>query len=235
MDYQSTETWDNAVQWVDRLFLMPPPFDPHAFDTLSPFLDWAVSAGTGKVVLLSAMAIDREPDLALIRLERHLRELDIAATSLRPNLYMQNLSAGFIADSINDLDEIEVSAGNGRVSFVDAADVAAVAAAALTGDSLDGATITLTGDEAFGFADVASRIADAAGRTVDYRPADHTRMREILRAANISNAAAAIALELFDSIQRGEREPVDTALADITGRPPTRLDDFIARSAAAWR
>jgi uncharacterized protein YbjT (DUF2867 family) len=234
MDYQSTETWDNAVQWVDRLFLMPPPFDPHAFDTLAPFLDWAVGSGTGKVVLLSAMAIDREPDLALIRLERHLGELDIAATTLRPNLYMQNLSTGFIADSIRDHGAIELSAGNGRVSFVDAADVAAVAATALTGDALDGDTVTLTGSEAFGFADVASRIADAAARPVDYRPADTARMLEILRAAHFSDAAAGVALELFDSIERAEREPVDSALADITGRPVARLDDFIAANAKAW-
>lgn len=235
MDYQSTETWDNALQWVDRLFLMPPPFDPHAFDTLAPFLDWAVSAGTGKVVLLSAMAIDREPDLALLRLERHLRDLDIAATSLRPNLYMQNLSTGFIADSIRDNGEIELSAAHGRVSFVDAADVAAVAAAALTGASLDGRSLTLTGPEAFAFADVAHRIANAAGRSVEYRPADHDRMREILRAAHFSDAAAGVAIELFDSVQRGEREPVDNALTDIIGRPATRLDDFISHNTAAWR
>jgi uncharacterized protein YbjT (DUF2867 family) len=147
---------------------------------------------------------------------------------------MQNLSTGFIADSIRDHGAIELSAGNGRVSFVDAADVAAVAATALTGDALDGDTVTLTGSEAFGFADVASRIADAAARPVDYRPADTARMLEILRAAHFSDAAAGVALELFDSIERAEREPVDSALADITGRPVARLDDFIAANAKAW-
>jgi uncharacterized protein YbjT (DUF2867 family) len=235
MDYQATETWDNAVQWVDRLFLMPPPFDPHAFDTLAPFLDWAVASGTHKVVLLSAMAIDREPGLALIRLERHLQELDIAATVLRPNLYMQNLSSGFIHDSIRDQGIIEVGAGDGRVSFVDATDVAEVAVLALTTRSLDADTVTLTGPDSFGFADVARRISEAAGKPVRYSPAPDQRMRDVLRAAHITDAAADVGIGLFAAIERGEREPVHSDVPDILGRPARTFTDFVAANAAIWR
>lgn len=234
MDYQSTETWDNAVQWVDRLFLMPPPFDPDAFDTLAPFLDWAVASGVDKVVLLSGMAIDREPDLVLLRLENHLRDLGIAATALRPNLYMQNLSMGFIGDSIRRNARIELTAHTGRVSFVDAEDVAAVATLALTGDSLDGATVTLTGPEALGFADIAHRISAAAGRTITFQPVDESRMRRILRAAHLSAAAADVAIELFQAVERGERAPVHPAVNDILGRPAHSIDDFIAANISAW-
>jgi len=235
MDYQSTETWDNAVQWVDRLFLMPPPFEPHVFDTLAPFLDWAVASGIARVVLLSAMAIDREPDLALLRLERHFHQLGIAATALRPNLYMQNLSSGFILESIRKHSCIEVGAASGRVSFVDVRDVAEVAAIALTSGDLDGETVTLTGAESVDFAEVARRIGDAAGRTVAIVRATHQRMREILRAAHWSAGAAEVAIALFDSIERGEREPVDGGLTKILGHPARALNDFITANVSHWR
>ena len=51
LDFDRTETYDAAAQWVDRMFLMPPPFDPDAFGTINPFLDWAVSADVRRVVL----------------------------------------------------------------------------------------------------------------------------------------------------------------------------------------
>lgn len=235
MDYDSTETWDNAVQWVDRLFLMPPPFDPHAFETLAPFLDWAVASGVARVVLLSAMGVNRAPDLALHRLEQHLAGLGVSDTALRPNLYMQNLSSGLVLDSIRQEGRIEVCAPTGRVSFVDAADVARVAARALTQNAFDGITVTLTGAEAVGFEEIADRISAVAGRSITFDAVTPERMREILIAAHWPAASADVAVAMFESIERGEREPVTHDLPELLGHQPRSLDDFVTSNAAVWR
>ncbi len=235
LDYDATETWDNAVTWVDSMFLMPPPFDPHASETLGSFLDWAVSSEVGRVVLLSAMGAATNPDLALRKVEQHLQELGIAFTILRPNLYMQNFSSGFLRDAIRDRDRFELNAGDGRVSFVDVRDVAAVAAAALGGGPHDGREYTLTGTESFGFVDVARLLTEAAGRTITYAPVEAARMRALMREHGWPEAQADVAARLYESVRSGVREPVHDDLEQILGRAPRRFADYAQGAADAWR
>jgi len=235
LDYDATETWDAAVQWVDRIFLMPPPFDPRAFDRLVPFLDWAVASGVGKVVLLSAMGIEALPDLALRKLEIHLERLGIGSTCLRPNLYHQNFTAGFVRDSIRNRGLFEMCAGTGKVSFVDVRDVARVAARALTTADLDGRVCTLTGAAALDFADAAASLSHTIGRTITYRAVAPARMREILRAARWPEAQIEVAIGLFQSVERGQREPVHPDLPHWLGQPPVPFQDFARQYAAAWQ
>ena len=234
LDYDATETYDAAVQWVDRIFLMPPPFDPDAFDRLVTFLDWAVASGVGKVVLLSAMGIEAVPDLALRKLEVHLDGLGIAATRIRPNLYHQTFASGFIRDGIRQRREIELCAGNGKVSFVDVRDVAVIAARALTTADFDGRACTLTGSVAIDLATAATCIGQAIGRSVTYRSVSAARMRDILQTAHWPAAQIDVAIGLFESVQRGDREPVHPDLARLLKREPIPFQQFARENPAAW-
>jgi len=58
--------------------------------------------------------------------------------------------------------------GNGRASFVDTRDIAALAAEALTSEGHEGKTYTLTGPAALGIAEVASILSEVAGREINY-------------------------------------------------------------------
>ena len=234
LDFVATETYDSAVQWVDRLFLMPPPFGPDAYDTLAPLLDWAVSSDVRHVVLLSAMAVEQMPDLALRRLERHLESLDASRTVLRPNLYMQNFEAGFLLDAILASDAFELCCADAKVSFVDARDVAVVARDALLDDSHRGKTYTLTGPEALDFHQAADLLSQAAGRRIAYIPTTPDRMRDLLREGHWPPAQAEMAVGLFESVRSGWREAVHPDLPRLLGRDPTPLARFAREAALAW-
>jgi uncharacterized protein YbjT (DUF2867 family) len=234
LDYDATETYDAATEWVDRLFLSPPPFDPDAFDTVAAFLDWAVDAGVERVVLLSGMGTEQLPDLPLQRLERHIQELDVDYTLLRPNLYMQNFSDGFMGDAIRELGVIELCAGEGRVSFVDVRDVAAVAAAALTGPG-QRRSLTLTGSEALSFGEAANVLAHAAGHPIRYQAVDAERMRALLHAWHWADRQAETAVRMFGSVAAGRREPVSHDVEDSLGRPPISFNTFAHEAAEMLR
>jgi uncharacterized protein YbjT (DUF2867 family) len=235
MDYESTPTYDAAVEWVDRLFLMPPPFDPHAFETIRPFLDWAITAGVGKVVLLSAMDVENLPQLALHKLERHLATIGTAHVILRPNLFMQNFSAGFLLDGIRRRGLIELCAGEGRVSFVDGRDVAAVASIALCDGRYDGMAFTLTGVESLDLHATAAVLSNAAARQIQYVPVEETRVREILTAQHWPARQTEVAVELFRAVREGRREALHPDAREILGRAPTSLAAFATENAHVWR
>ncbi len=234
MDYDVTETWDAALQWVDRLFLMPPPFEPDAYETIHPFLDWAVTGSVDKVVLLSAMDVENLPELPLHRLENHLAGLGVAHVLLRPNLYMQNFTSGFLLDGIRRESAILLPAGASRVSFVDGRDVAAVACAALREGRHDGQAYTLTGADALDLHDVALAIRAATGREIRYEAIADERLREILTAEHWPVRRIAVAVALFRAVRNGTRAAVHEDLQNLLGRPPTRFAAFATDQKTSW-
>jgi len=231
MDFEATATWDAAVQWVDRIFLMPPPFDPDAWSSIGSFLDWAVTMSVSKVVFLSAMDIENVPDSPLLQVERHLPGLGVAWVILRPNLFMQNLSSGWLRDGVRQ-GEIELCVGEARVSLVDSRDVSAVAALALGSDTLDGTTSVLTGPEPLSLEAVSRTLSDVAGHDIRYVPVAENRVREILAARRMRPPSIDTALSLYRSVRDGRREAVHPDLRELLGRPPTQFSTFAADYAA---
>jgi uncharacterized protein YbjT (DUF2867 family) len=234
LNYWRTETYDHAVAWADRVFLVPPPFSPDAHEAIVPFLDWAVSARVRHVVLLSGMTVGDVGELSLHRVEAHLQRQDVGSTILRPNLYMQNFHPGFLSTPIREGGRIRVPAGDGRVSLVDVRDVAAVAAMVLRSAEHAGAHV-LTGGEALGMEEAAGIIAEAADRAVRYDPVSDEEFRGILGEEAWREDEIEVILGLFGSVRRGWREPVHPDVELILGREPLRFDSFARENAHAWR
>lgn len=235
LNYAHTATYDDALAWADRVFLMPPPFTPEADQVVGAFVDWAVSVRVSHVVLVSGMALPDRDDLALNRVEQHVRGQDTAHTVLRPNLYMQNFHPGFIGAQIRESGVIRLPAGDGATSLVDVRDVAEVAALALTGTRLHGRTCTLTGGEAVDLARAARLISEAAGRQVHYEDVSEEAFRQLLSDEGWSPGEVEVILGLFSSIREGARAPVHPDISEILGRPPRSFGAFVTEHAEAWR
>jgi uncharacterized protein YbjT (DUF2867 family) len=235
LDYDLTETWDAAVQWADRVFLMPPPFDPRGDDRLVPFLDWAVQSGSRHLVLLSAMGAEAREQMALRRIEHRIERTGVAWTFLRPNIYMQNFARGFLARQIRRDGEFRLPTGDAAVSFVDGRDVAAVAATVLTRASDFGRAYTLTGPEALDHAAAARTIAEVAGRPVRYVPVEEDEMRLALLEAGWPADQADTFSRLLAAIREGQRAAVTDDVERLLGRPATPFHRFAHDHASAWR
>jgi uncharacterized protein YbjT (DUF2867 family) len=235
LDYDLTETWDAAVQWADRVFLMPPPFDPRGDDRLVPFLDWAVQSGSRHLVLLSAMGAEAREQMALRRIEHRIERTGVAWTFLRPNIYMQNFARGFLARQIRRDGEFRLPTGDAAVSFVDGRDVAAVAATVLTRASDFGRAYTLTGPEALDHAAAARAIAEVAGRPVRYVPVEEDEMRLALLEAGWPADQADTFSRLLAAIREGQRAAVTDDVERLLGRPATPFHRFAHDHASAWR
>ena len=235
LDYDVTESWGNAVQWADRVFLVPPPFDADSDERLVPFLDWAVQSGTRHIVLVSAMGAETRERLSIHGIERRLTSTGVAWTILRPNIYMQNFARGFIARSIRETGAVRVSAGDGAVSFIDARDVAEIAARALTDAEHFDRAYTLTGPAALTHAEAARVIGAVAGRPVTYEAVDDAAMHEQLRGLHWDRGQTHTFMELLGSIRAGDRATVSGDAARLLGRQPTSFEQFARDYAGKWR
>jgi len=125
-----------------------------------------------------------------------------------------------------------VPAGHGRVGFVAASDVAAVAARVLTSPDHAGATYVVTGPEALRFKDVAARVSAVFAREVDYTDQSPERARELMLAGGVSPWRADGNLELFDWIRQGGADNVTAAVREVTGADPQPVQDWLEESRA---
>jgi len=88
-------------------------------------------------VKLSALADGLHPPPFHRRVEEKLERSGLGWTHLRPNAFMQTL-LGYLPTLVSDGGVLRLPAGEGRVGWVDARDIAAEAFRALTEDGNDG-------------------------------------------------------------------------------------------------
>jgi uncharacterized protein YbjT (DUF2867 family) len=177
------------------------------------------------------MGVEQAPDeTPLRRAELTLMDRALDATILRPNWFMQNFTT-FWREMIETDGTMRLPAGNAATSFIDAADIAAVAEATLVEDGHADEAYTLTGPEALTYHEAASLLSEVWGRTVQYEPVDDEEAHRILTAAGLDDDYANMLIGLFQNVRAGHSAPVTQAVSTVTGRTPRSLEDFAAATA----
>ena len=224
-----------VLRGFDHVFLLSPAIEEQA-ELETVFIDALVAAGHGPHVVKVAADGFADPGCEVRfmvshrQIAAHLDATGLPATYLAPALYMEDLLA--FAGRMRESAEISVPAGHGRVGFVAASDVAAVAAQVLTSPGHEGAVYTPTGPEALRFKDVAERISAVFAREVDYTDQPPDRARQQLLASGVSGWQADGNLELFDWIRQGGADTVTAAVRDVTGADAQPVQDWLEESRA---
>ena len=218
-DWGDPATHADALDGVDRVYLIPPLGDSDPASVMLPFLRRARAAGVRRAVLLSSSAIP-EGGPAVGTVHQALPGLFDEWAVLRPSWFMQNFTGAHAhAESIRADGAILTAAGSGRVGFVDADDIAAVAVRALTDDHAPNAELVLTGPEALGYDDIAATVTEVTGRTVVHHRLPHEQLCDRL-AAFIPLEFATMLADMDRAIADGAEDRTTGTVQLLTGRPP---------------
>jgi len=233
-DWDDPATHRVALHGVDRLYLVAPAMRVDFADQVSTFLDLAEASGVRHVTYLSAYGIDQAPPQVALRAV----ELDligrgsITHSILRPAWFMQNFSETFLkpVDGI-----ISVPTGDGSEAFIDAEDIAAVAAETLLSpDTHAGAAHALTGPEAITVSEAAEVIAALTGMSVKHDDIDRDLWIQSSVAAGVPAEYGEMLRTLTETIAAGMGSRPNDNVQKVTGAPPIRFAEFARRSARAW-
>ncbi|MEV6951074.1 NmrA family NAD(P)-binding protein [Streptomyces sp. NPDC051183] len=230
-DWNEPATWPDALDDVGRLYLVPPVGSPDPAAVMLPFLRRARAAGVHRAVLLSSSAIP-EGGPAVGQVHEALPGLFDQWAVLRPSWFMQNFTdPAPHARSIRDQGAIMSAAGDGRVGFIDAADIAAVAVRALTDAEAPNTDLILTGPQTLSYDDVAAIIAEATGRPVVHRQLTFEQLRDRW-AAEIPLEFATMLADMDRAIAGGAEDRTSDAVQRLTGRTPGTFRAFVEREVA---
>lgn len=163
--------WARATAGVDAVYHICPNMHPDEEAIGELAIDAAVAAGVRHFIYHSVLHPQTQAmphHWHKLRVEERLLESGLPFTILQPAAYMQNIRAGWRA--ICDAGEYVVPYPAGtRISLVDLADVAAVAALVAGSAVHFGATYELVGTRPLSQTDVAQALTAVAGRAVRVR------------------------------------------------------------------
>ena len=230
-DWDVPATFDTALEGVDRVYLIPPVGVADPAQVVESFL--ARARLVRRVVLLNSSAVPEsvtESATGMGALPALVRTMPEWAV-LRPSWFMQNFTGDHPVAAGVRTGEIVTATGAGRVGFVDAADIAAVAARALLDPLPHNTDHLITGPEVLSYADAAAIITEVTGRPVRHRSVSTGELTERL-AAGLPREFAAILAQLDEDIRGGAEDRVTTTVEDVTGRPPRSFREFVRTSTA---
>ncbi len=233
-DFERPETFAPALDGADRVFLIARPGDEQADRVAAPLIDEMKRQGMRHVVNLTAMGVEMLDGMALRKVERHLEDSGIGFTHLRPNFFMQVFSGGPLLTDICSTGAIHVPAADAKISYIDARDIAAVAAAALTESGHLGKAYTLTGGETLDHHEVARAISEAAGKPVRYVPISEDTARTAIEGGGLSPERAERLIGFYRLVRQGFCAPVSPDVRTVLGRPPISFAQFARDNAACW-
>ncbi|HEX4246336.1 MAG TPA: hypothetical protein VH008_00605, partial [Pseudonocardia sp.] len=233
-DWDDPGTHRPALAGADRIYLVAPVLRVDFAGQVSGLLDLAEGLGVRHVSYLSAYGIDQAPPAVALRAV----ELDLIGRGrlthsiLRPAWFMQNFSETFLrpVDGV-----ITVPTGGGAEAFVDAEDIASVAATTLADpDAHAGAQYAPTGPEAITVAAASDIIAGVTGRTVTHHDVDRDQWIAAGVAAGIPAPYGEVLRTLTETVAAGLGSRPNDDIQQVTGTAPTSFADFARRTARAW-
>ncbi|MFG2006085.1 NAD(P)H-binding protein [Spirillospora sp. NPDC048911] len=233
-DLADRATWNAALEGAAAVYLVPMNEQVDQ-SVVAEFVDAAAEAGVRRIVLLSARGVAGEVQPAQEQAERAVRESGVAWTILRPAWFAQNFSEDFFLDPLLS-GELAIPAGEGREPFIDAEDIADVAAAALTGEGHTGQIYELSGPEPLSFRTAVEMIAEASGREIRYTPVQVPDFVATLTSVGLPGEAAEFLAGLLDGISHGTGDHVSDGVQRALGREPRPFADYVKSAAAsgAW-
>jgi uncharacterized protein YbjT (DUF2867 family) len=222
-----------AFAGIDRAFLMSPAGYADQYAILAPLVRAAKEQGLKKLVLMSAFGADADPASPLRRSELDLEQSGLDWNIIRPNWFMQNFNT-FWLHGIQAQNTIALPVGDAKTSFIDARDIAAVAARLLTDDAWNNRAFNLTGPESIDHAQVAGAISAASGRTVTFQDAAPADLKQGLLGAGLTEAYADFLLLIFGYLKAGYNAAVTDDVKTVLGRAPSDIRNYVQDYRSAW-
>ena len=215
--------FETLFQGVDRLFLLLPTGYVDAKGLLLPIVA-AAAARKVKIVFMSVFGVDADDSIPYRQVEIAVEKSGVPYVILRPNWFADNFHI-FWKPGI-DHGVIAVPAADGKSSFIDARDIAASAAAALTSKQFDGKAFNLTGPAALSYAEAADFLSSVLGRKIAYQPVTTEAFVAMVTGAGVPTDYATFLGSIFYPVREGWTAAVTEDVRTLTGHAPRSLRSY---------
>jgi uncharacterized protein YbjT (DUF2867 family) len=227
-DWHDESSWAAALAGAAGVFIVGPGSAQDWSPGLTRFLEVADSAGVEHAVLLSARGAEFLPDGAVARAEHALIEGPVPWTILAPTHFSQNFTEAMFAP-VEGI--ITAPVGDGAEPFIDAGNIADVAARVLVDHSFLSRRLELSGPAALRFDEAASILSAVTKQQVRFIPEDPQTHARRLREGGTPSGYITWRLAMLEGIRTGADAYISDGVQHVLGRPATSFEAWAAREA----
>ncbi len=236
MDYNKPETIVNALNEVDKIFLVTPPA-PNMNELSSSLINEAKKNNIKHIVKLSVLDADAEPGILIGRWhrqeEKNIEESGIPYTFLRSGAFMQNF-INYFGQTIKTQDTFYVPTRDVKASFVDVRDIAAVATEILLNKNeskskqqYENKKYGITGSDALSYSQAAEILSKVLGRKISYVNITEVDARKSMKNSGMEDLFVDALIEIYNVIEPDNASQTIGAIEQITGRKPISFEQFV--------
>lgn len=225
-DFTNKDTFNKALEQVDRVFLMRPPHLGKPED-LYPFIDAIRDHNIKLVSFLSLMGVENNTIPPHHKIEKYIEASEIPFAHIRPGFFMQNIS-GIHSTEIREMNQIFIPAGNSQTSFIDAEDIGLAAATLLNSpDKYRNTAHTITGSEALNYFQVAEILSKVTGKQISYaKPGYLKYRRHYIKKRGLDKEYVNVTIALYFMTRMGTAKEVTNDFVKLTGKNPRSFEEF---------
>ncbi|MDZ5472185.1 SDR family oxidoreductase [Bacillus sp. 31A1R] len=232
-DFLNTDTFEEALEGVDKVFLVRPPKLAKPKEDMKPFLNAVKEKGIKQIVFVSLMGVEKNPFVPHRKIEDMIMAMGIDYTFLRPSFFMQNLNTTHQED-IKLRNELYMPVGKAKTSFIDTRDIASVAAVCLTENGHLGKSYTLTGSEALDYYKVGEILSEVLNRSIHYKNPGVLEFRKTLVKRGTKKEFANVMTMLYLLTKMKTAEKVTTDTKKLLGRNPITFKEYANDYKSSW-
>ncbi|WP_203623861.1 MULTISPECIES: NmrA family NAD(P)-binding protein [unclassified Lacticaseibacillus] len=225
-DFLDAAPFDQTLAGVDRVFFVRPPQLAKPKQDMLPFLNQVKAHQIKQTVFVSMIGVEKNPVTPHHKIESMIVSLGLPHTFIRPSFFMQNLSTTHRED-ICRRNDLFIPAGNAKTSFIDTADIAAVAAKVLTSPAVPEQKLNITGPEAITYAQVAQTMSAILGRPITYSKPSLLKFRKTMLQRGVKKDFVNVMVMLYLITQMGNAKQITQDLPNYLGRPAHSVAEFI--------
>jgi uncharacterized protein YbjT (DUF2867 family) len=160
--------------------------------------------------------------------EKIIEESGIPYTFLRAGAFMQNFIS-FFGQTIKNQNAFYLPAGNGKVSFVDVRDIAAVAVKLLTENRIrhENTAFGITGQEALSYNQAAETLSKATGKKISYIDIPQEEAIKSMKGSGMEDWLIDDLIEFCNIIRAGNASQTTDTVEQFLGRKATSFEQFV--------
>ncbi len=224
-DIEQAQTFQPALEGIEKLFLIRPPQISDAKKYFLPLIQAAKQQGIKHIVFLSVMGVENIKFVPHAKIEQYIRDAGIPYTFLRPSFFTQNI-VNQHGDELRKDNVLYVPAGKGKTSFIDVRDIGEVGALCLTQEEHQNKAYTITGSEALTYYDVAKIFSEEIGRTITYTHPTLWQFRSCMLAKGLPSSYVTVTSVIYLTTILGLAKRITPELATLLGRPPRTVREY---------
>jgi len=228
-DWEDPSTYSAALEGMDRAYIVyyPDLAVPGAKEAIAAFTETALKKGLEKVVLLSGKG-EKEAEAC----EQIVASSGLNYTIVRASWFNQNFSEGAFLDFILS-GQVALPMPEARIPFVDADDIAEIAAKVLVFDNYNGKTITVTGPRKMTFEEVVQTMAKGIGRDIQYIPISIDEFKQGMKMAGLPESYVWLFGYLFKEVLGNpSNQTISEDVEKVLGRKATDFTEYVEKTVA---